>query len=130
MNQTLLQEKYPIYILELEKQETSRCNVGEIIAYYREKIEAHPVAALIGVFDHYAHTPALNESAVDDEIRDARNIIFCIGKEILNPEALAIRPRSIAVAELDHRFIISFLEAPNPLANDAMESWTLGLKDR
>jgi hypothetical protein len=130
MKQTLLQEKYPIYILELEKRETSRSNVGEIIAYYREKIEANPVAAIIGVFDHYAHDSVHSEDGIDDEIRDARNILFCFGKETLNPTALAIRPRSIAVAELENRFIISFLEAPNPSANEAMESWTLALKDR
>lgn len=48
----------------------------------------------------------------------------------MNPKVLAIRPKSIGVAELANSFIISFLEAPNPAANEAMETWTLALKDK
>ncbi|NTW52494.1 MAG: hypothetical protein HGB22_07900 [Chlorobiaceae bacterium] len=130
MNQTLLQEKYPIYILELEKEETSCRDVDEIIAYYRQKIEENPVAVSIGVFDHYGHTTALPDGSINDQIRDAKNIVFCFGKELMNPVSLAIRPKSIGVAELPDRFVISFLEAPNPSANEAMEGWTLALKNR
>jgi hypothetical protein len=36
---------------------------------------------------------------------------------------LSVRPRSIGIAEYEDRFVISFLEAPMPLANTAMESW-------
>jgi hypothetical protein len=130
MNQTLLHEKYPIYILELDKGETSCKSVDDIIAYYKAKINEHPVVTFIGVFDHYAHTASLPDNSINAEIKDAKNILFCFGKEILNPKALAVRPRSIGIAELDRKFVISFLEAPNPMANEAMESWTLALKDR
>jgi hypothetical protein len=130
MNQTLLQEKYPIYILELGKEETSCQSVDEIIAYYRQKIEENPIAVCIGVFDHYGHTFSLPEGSISKEIRAAKNIIFCFGKELMNPVSLAIRPKSIGVVELSERFVISFLEAPNPMANEAMEGWTLALKDR
>ncbi|HWR00563.1 MAG TPA: hypothetical protein VN371_01770 [Chlorobaculum sp.] len=129
MNQTLLQEKYPIYILELDKEETSCRDVDEIIDYYRQKIEDNPVAVCIGVFDHYGHATTLQEGSISDEITDARNIVFCFGKELMNPVSLAIRPKSIGVAELADRFVISFLEAPNPMANEAMEGWTLALKN-
>ncbi|NTU93307.1 MAG: hypothetical protein HGB29_05290 [Chlorobiaceae bacterium] len=130
MNQTLLHEKYPIYILELEKSETSCRSVDDIIAYYGQNIDAHPIATCVGVFDHYSHTSALSDGNISDDILAAKNIVFCFGKEIMNPKALAIRPKSIGVAELVNSFIISFLEAPNPAANEAMESWTLALKDR
>ncbi|NTU59349.1 MAG: hypothetical protein HGB00_10625 [Chlorobiaceae bacterium] len=130
MNQTLLQEKYPVYILELDKEETSCKSVDEIIGYYRKKIDDNPVAVYIGEFDHYGHTAALAEGSISDEIKGAKNIVFCFGKELMNPISLAIRPKSIGVAELVDRFIISFLEAPNPMANEAMEGWTLALKDK
>lgn len=130
MKQALFHEKYPIYILELDKSETSCASLGEIVDYYRNKIDEHPVAVLIGIFDHYAHTSSLPDNKISEEIRNAGNIVFCFGKEIMTPTALAIRPKSIGVAELDDRFIISFLEAPNPAANEAMETWTLALKNR
>ncbi len=129
MNQTLLHEKYPIYILELDKGETSCRSVDDIITYYWQKIDAHPVATCVGVFDHHAHTSSLPDGSINDQIRAAKNIVFCFGKEIMNPTVLAIRPKSIGVAELDKSFVISFLEAPNPSANEAMETWTLALKD-
>jgi hypothetical protein len=130
MNQTLLHEKYPIYILELDKAETSCKSVDDIIAYYRRKIDEHPVVSFIGIFDHYAHTASQPDSMIGVEIKDAKNILFCFGKDILSPKVLSIRPRSIGVAELEHKFVISFLEAPNPMANEAMEGWTLALKDK
>ena len=40
---------------------------------------------------------------------------------------LAVRPRSIGVAEMADSFVVSFLEAPNPEANAAMESWVKGI---
>jgi len=128
MKQTLLQEKYPIYILELDKEETSYRNVDEIIAYFRQKIESHPVAVLIGEFDHYAHTTSLPESKIGEGISAGKNIVFCFGKELMSPKMLAVRPRSIGVAEIEGHFVISFLEAPNPVANASMEEWTLALK--
>ncbi|NTU54143.1 MAG: hypothetical protein HGA97_10695 [Chlorobiaceae bacterium] len=129
MKQTLLQEKYPVYILELDKEETSCSSVDEIIAYYHQKIDEHPFAVLIGEFDHFGHTTAL-EGPIGEGITAAKNIVFCFGKELMNPKVLAIRPRSIGVAEMGGHFVISFLEAPNPMANEAMEGWTLSLKNR
>ncbi|ASQ89650.1 hypothetical protein CHL67_00795 [Prosthecochloris sp. GSB1] len=130
MRQALFQEKYPIYTLEIDKSETSCGSVDEIIDYLRSKIEAHPVVAFIGVFDHYAHTKSLKDGVVSDQIKDARNILFCFGKELPSPCVLAVRPRSIGVAEMDDAFVLTFLEAPNPVANEAMEGWALGLKNR
>ncbi len=41
---------------------------------------------------------------------------------------LAVRPRSIGVADLGDRFVISFMEAPMKPVNDAMEAWVRGLR--
>jgi len=64
---------------------------------------------------------------VNKDIKAAKNLICCFGKVLPKPEVLAVRPRSIGVAELESAFVISFLEAPNPDANKAMESWVKGL---
>jgi hypothetical protein len=128
MKQTLLQEKYPIYILELDKEETSYSSVDEILAYYRQQIEEHPFAVLIGEFDHYGHTADI-EGPIGEGITAAKNIVFCFGKELMNPKMLAVRPRSIGVAEMGGHFVISFLEAPLPAANTTMEEWTLALRN-
>jgi hypothetical protein len=36
---------------------------------------------------------------------------------------LGVRPRAFGIAEMEDMFVISFLEAPNPDANNAMETW-------
>jgi hypothetical protein len=44
---------------------------------------------------------------------DAKNLIFCFGKQIPKTQILAVRPRSISVSELNETFCIDFLEVPN-----------------
>ena len=128
MKQSLFMEKYPVYSLQVEKTETGKQSVEEIIEYFRQRIDEHPVARFIAVFDHYSHTRALDDGFIDGEILDARDIIFCFGLAIPAPEVMAVRPRSIGVVEREHDFVISFMEAPMPMANSAMESWARGLK--
>jgi len=123
-------EKYPVFTVEVKKEETTYKNVDEILAYIKSQIEAHPVAVYIGEFDHYGHTSGLAEGKIADEIKDAKNIICCFGKVLPKPEVLAVRPRSIGVAELSDSFVVSFLEAPNPDANAAMEKWVKGIANR
>lgn len=130
MKQTLLQEKYPVFSLEIERTETSKRSVDEIVDYFKEQIEAHRSARFIAVFDHYAHTKSLPEGRVSDEILAAQNVIFCFGIALPDPHALGLRPRSIGVAETTRGFLITFLEAPMPVANAAMEDWSKGLRDR
>ena len=127
MKQITVMEKYPVYTLEIEKRETSYRNIDEVLAYLKAQIEAHPVAVYIGVFDHYAHTSGLEVGKIAEEIKDAKNIICCFGKVLPKPEVLAVRPRSIGVADMGERFVVSFLEAPNQEANDAMERWVKGI---
>ncbi|WP_201352218.1 DUF6858 family protein [Hydrogenimonas urashimensis] len=129
MKQKVFKEKYPIFELILDKSETTCKSVDEIIAFFRKKIEAHPVATYIATFDHYAHTAALAEGSIDKNIKAAKNIVFCFGKELPTPEVMAVRPRSIGVSDLGDRFVVIFMEAPNPQANEAMEVWSKALKN-
>ena len=127
MKQITVMEKYPVYMLRIEKSETSFQSVDEVLAYLKAQIDAHPIAVYIGEFDHYAHTSSLEVGEISEEIKDAKNIICCFGKALLKPEVLAVRPRSIGVADMGDGFVVSFLEAPNPDANNAMEKWVKGI---
>lgn len=129
MKQTLLQEKYPIFVTELRKDETTRSSMAALIAYYQERIAENPRVQFIGVFDHHAHTTRIGGD-IAPGILAAVDIIFCFGFAIPTPQMLAVRPRSIGIAEYAEKFVISFMEAPMQPANQAMESWTLALRDR
>jgi len=127
MKQITVMEKYPVFTLEIAKKETSYTSIDEIFTYLKTQIDAHPVATYIGEFDHYAHTSSLKEGQINEEIKAAKNIICCFGKVLPKPEVLAVRPRAIGVAEMAESFVVSFLEAPNPDANAAMEGWAKGI---
>ena len=126
MKQSIFQDKYPIYSYEISKSEVTYKNVDEIIAYYKEKIQSHPIAIYIATFDHYAHTTSL-DGDINPAIKDVKNIIFCFGAEIPNSKVAAVRPRSIGVSDLGDKFVIDFMQAPNDKANTFMENWTKGL---
>lgn len=123
MKQMLLQEKFPIFTLEVGKQETELQDAQEVINYFKGLIDSNPVTRFIGEFDHYSHTRGLEGGEIAEGIQDARNIVFCFGTKLPKPEMLAVRPRSIGVVEMDQYFVISFMEAPMALANDTMEEW-------
>ena len=122
-------DEYPIYTMTLKKSETSMPNIQAILTHYETKIKEHPVATYIGIFDHYKHTTSLKEGVVSPHILDAQEVLCCFGKDLNNPEVLAVRPRAIGIAELQDEYVISFLKAPNPAAQEAMVSWTTSLKD-
>ncbi len=128
MTQTIFKEKYPIFSLEIMKNEIDKNNCMEIIDYFKEKIDSHPIATFIAIFDHYGHTSSLQEHTINPNIKDVKNIVFCFGAEIPNTKVAAIRPRSIGVSELENSFIIDFMEAPNEKANGFMEEWSKALK--
>lgn len=130
MKQTLLLEKYPVYTLEIDRSETSYASADEICGYLRQRIEEHRCACFIADFDHLAHTCSLPDGEVGEDILAARNLIFCFGIALPNPHVLAVRPRSIGVAETSRGFLVTFMEAPMPVANAAMEDWARALRDR
>jgi len=127
MKKTIFMDKYPVYSLELNKEEVEQQNVLEVIEYFKNKIDTHPIAQFIAIFDHYTHTSNI-KGEINPEILDAQNIIFCFGPAIPNTKILAARPRSIGIAELEDKFVIEFLEAPKEQLHDLMETWSKELK--
>jgi len=129
MKQLILQEKYPIFVLDISKSETHYKTANEIIKFFKEKIDLHPVCQYIGEFDHYSHTASLENGEINPEIKDCKLIIFCFGNKLPNGKIPAVRPRSIGVTEYEDKFEISFLEAPALIANEVMEGWVKELKE-
>jgi hypothetical protein len=127
MKKTIFMDKYPIYSLELLKSEMIVQDMNEVVTYFKEKIENHPIATFITVFDHYSHTKKL-DGVIMEGLTDARNIVFCFGAAIPTTKILAARPRSIGVCEFEDKFIIDFIEAPKEELHDVMESWSKALK--
>jgi hypothetical protein len=128
MKQTVLQETFPIYVLEIAREETPFSSVDAVCGYFRACIEAHPSAVFIAEFDHFEHTRSLPDGRIGEGIRAARNLVFCFGITLPNPQALATRPRSIGIAETDKGFVVTFIESPMPVANAAMEDWAMRLR--
>lgn len=127
MKQKIFKEKYHIFELEYKKSEIKYKSVDEIITALQVKIDSHPVLAFIAIFDQYKHTSSLEGSEINPNIKAAKNIVFCFGKELPTPEVLAVRPRSIGVCEMQDSFILNFLEAPNEMANKTMEDFVKSL---
>ena len=128
MKKNIFMDKYPLNSMELQKNEISQNSVNEIVEFFKAKIDSHPIATFISVFDHYAHTTALNGD-INPEIKDAKNVVFCFGAALPNTKMLAVRPRSIGVAELEDRFIIEFMDAPKEDLNAVMIAWCKDLKN-
>ncbi len=129
MKQSLLMEKYPVFDMTLPKSETSCASVDEILAALKARIDAHPKVAYIATFDHFAHTKAIG-GTVAEAITDAKNIVFCFGIALPNAHVLAVRPRSIGVADLGDAFHLAFLEPPMEMATKEMEAWCKALADK
>ena len=127
MKQVLLQEKFPIFKLEIDKSETEYQSAQVLVDHFKQLIDEHKVTRFIGEFDRYSHTRGLDGGKIADDIIDARNVVFCFGTKLPKAELLALRPRSIGIAETGTGFIISFMEAPMAIANDTMEAWVKGV---
>lgn len=128
MKQLHFQEKYPITVVDIAKSETRYDSVAAIVDYFKDCIANTPRVSYIGTFDHYAHTQAIGGEIAPD-IRSATNVLFCFGHALPNPQVLAVRPRSIGIADLGSHFVITFMDAPMKPANDAMQAWALALKN-
>lgn len=127
MKQKIFKGKYHIFEIEYKKDELEFNSVDEIISAIKTKVDEHDVIAYIATFDHYTHTKRIN-GEINEKILDAKNIVFCFGKEIPTPEVLAVRPRSIGVTELVDSYVVNFLEAPNDVANVVMQDIIKSLK--
>jgi len=128
LRSTHFQQKYPITALDIAKTETTYISVTAIADYFRACIASTPRVSYIGSFDHHAHTLAIGGEIAPD-ITAAVNVLFCFGNALPNAQVLAVRPRSIGIADLRHHFVISFMDAPMKPANDAIQAWALALRN-
>jgi hypothetical protein len=69
MTKTIFMEKYPVYSLEIPKDETTCKDVDDIISRLKAKIDEHKIATFIGIFDHYSHTKNLG-GEINPNIKD------------------------------------------------------------
>ena len=122
MKKTIYMEKYPVFTLEIQNNETSYTTVDEILEHLKELVVSHKIAKYIATFDNYEHTSSINGD-INPIIKDAKILIFCFGPAIPNTKILAARPRSIGIAKLENSFVIEFLEAPKEQLHDLMETW-------
>ena len=127
MKQLHFQEKYPITVVDIAKTETRYTSAEQIADYFKDCIEKTPRVSYIATFDHLTHSRAI-DGDVSPDIHAAINVLFCFGHALPNPQVLAVRPRSIGIADMGDRFVVSFMDAPMKPANDAMQAWALALR--
>ena len=124
MKKINLMDKYPVYTKEILKSNTNIKNVDDFMTTLKEKVEKDEIATYIWIFDHFTHTKWINWEIMDWMIA-WKILLFCFGQDLPKPQAMAVRPRNIAVAEFEDKFVVSFLEAPKEKANDKKISWIL-----
>jgi hypothetical protein len=129
MTQSLFMDKYPIYSIIINKKETTFSTVDAIITYLQTKIAAHPFAIEIAIFDHLAHTLTVEDHVIDENIKSAKNLLFCFGKQLPTSKMLAVRPRSIGVCEFEESFEVNFLEVPNEKLQIVTRQWVESIKN-
>jgi hypothetical protein len=129
MKKTILMDKYPIYSLEVNFEETTYRTVDAVIEHLKALVDAHKIATYIAIFDHYTHTKSIGGD-INESIKDAKNLIFCFGAAIPNTTIIAARPRSFSVALLENSFKIEFLEPPKEQLIEVMEKWAKSLNNK
>ena len=126
MEKSMLNEKYPIYSVEIPKTQTRLPDLDAVIEHIKEKIATAKTGRFIAVFDHYDHVRQLG-GEINPEIKASKHVLFCLSNAIPAPGISALRPRAMAVNDLGDRFVIGFLEAPVPAANEAMQAWVASI---
>lgn len=92
MKQKIFKDKYHIFEIVFTKSEVVSNSVDGLLKILKDMIEKHVVTTYIATFDQFTQTKKLN-GKIRKDILDAKNIIFCFGKEIPTPEVLAVRPQ-------------------------------------
>lgn len=129
MKEMIIQQSCPVFVEELAKEETTLTSVDEIIGYLKQKIDADPNITYIAEFDHFGYTTSLPHGRVAPSIIAAKNLLFCFGPMIPNPYMMALKPRSMGISETTDGFVITFAEAPLPIANETMTMWAESIKN-
>ena len=128
MNKTVIAEKYLVNTKTILKNKTNYSSIEKIETYIKSEIDKHSIASYIETFDHYAHTKNLG-GMIPGDILASINIICCFGMAIPSAEFMAVKPMSIAVVEKPDSFVFSFIEAPAPSVQQAMESWVEAIEN-
>jgi len=92
MEKCNFQGKFPIITKSFLTDQIQLETLDAICSYFVNRIKQDPVARHIATFDHYAHTKSALDGIVGDNIIGAKNIIFCFGKKLIDPDMLAVRP--------------------------------------
>ncbi len=103
-------------------------DADDVVEAILRRIEEHPKARLIAVFDHLEHTWEVGGD-IAPEVLAARHVVFCLGLNLPGPAAMALRPLSIAITELHNRFVVNFLETPSADANATVARWVASLAE-
>ncbi|MEJ2622577.1 MAG: hypothetical protein P8163_20715 [Candidatus Thiodiazotropha sp.] len=127
MQQVVKEIALPVFSLQIDANECRFDTIEQIVAYFESEISAHKAVEFIATFDHKKHTSELPEGQLADGIVAAYNLVFCFGFTLQTPDQLACRPRSIGICQMNDQIIVSFLEAPMPVANALMEKWAKSL---
>ncbi|MBN2234680.1 MAG: hypothetical protein JW706_05980, partial [Opitutales bacterium] len=117
--------KFPIYSINLAKNPLYY-DLPSVAAALKSRISGHPVARHVADFDHQAFDPSNNEERPAG-LKNAMNVLFCLGPKMEEPHVIAIKPRSFGIAEYDRHFTISFMEAPSDKATETMKEWVRSL---
>lgn len=125
LKKEVIEGRYPVSTLEIGKP-GAYADADAVVEAILRRIEEHPKARLIAVFDHLEHTWEIGGD-IAPEVIAARHVIFCLGLNLPGPTAMALRPHAIAVTELRDRFVINFMETPAAEVNDTMARWVLSL---
>ncbi len=128
MKPTVIADTYLVYSQEIAKNKTTYTNVDEIENYLIQQINNHSIASYIATFDHYVHTKNIG-GVVQENIKAAKNVMCCFGMGIPSPAFVAVKPMSIAVVETVDSFVLSFIQAPAPSAQEAMKTWVEAIEN-
>ena len=115
MEKMIFKEEYPVIKDEWLKSELKdEITIDNIVKEFVDKINEMGIK-FFDVFDHYKWTTEkFPEGYIYPGIQAAKMIIFCGGQEIVSPYVFGVKPRNVWVVEMEDRFIISFLQIPNP----------------
>jgi hypothetical protein len=127
LNRSEVEGTYTVCSIEITKPGLY-ADADDVVEAILRRIEEHPKARLIAVFDHLEHTWEVGGD-IAPEVVAARHVVFCLGLTLPGPVAMALRPRAIAVTELNDRFIVNFLETPVADAGEIVARWVASLAE-
>lgn len=125
---TAFSEKLPVTGVDIGKSETRHTSAAEIANFFKACIADTSRVGFIATFNHLAHTKAIG-GEIAPEIRAAIKVLFCCGHALPNPQVLAAHLCSIGIADMGDRFVGSVMDAPMTPASEAMQAWTLALRN-